>query len=178
MAPGQPSTASSAAAPPHPYDKHWHVHVDGKTYGPYTGNQIRQMVEQSQIVGSDFVYAQGESTPAWQQIANDPVLGALFKSSKVFRSPLAPPIETSPRSRRWLLATPLLVVAGWIAWPYYAAYDLAVAVAVREGNVSTLESRVAWDSVRQGFEPLRVCRRLHSLRGWSHGQAAKTEVFA
>ena len=28
------------------------------------------------------------------------------------------------------------------------------------------------------YEPPRVCRRLHSLRGWSHGQAAKTEVFA
>jgi hypothetical protein len=26
-------------------------------------------------------------------------------------------------------------------------------------------------------EPLRVCRRLQLLRGWSHGQAAETEVF-
>jgi hypothetical protein len=29
------------------------------------------------------------------------------------------------------------------------------------------------------FEPLRVCRRLHSLRGWSHEQAEDpAEVFA
>jgi hypothetical protein len=149
MAPARQSTASSAAVPPHPYEKHWHVHVDGKTYGPYTGHQIRQMVEQNQIVGSDFVYAQGEHASAWQQIANDPVLSALFKNSKALRSPQVPHVETSPRSRRWLLAIPLIVVAGWIAWPYYAAYDLAVAV--REGDVSALEARVAWDSVRQGL---------------------------
>jgi Protein of unknown function (DUF2939)/GYF domain 2 len=143
------SATSSPTVPPHPYDKSWHVHVDGKTYGPYTGHQIRQMVEQNQIIGSDFVCAQGESGSAWQQIANDPILGALFKGSKSIRSPLVPRGETSPRSRKWLFAIPVLAVAGWIAWPYYAAYDLAVAV--RGGDVSTLESRVAWDSVRQGL---------------------------
>jgi hypothetical protein len=26
-------------------------------------------------------------------------------------------------------------------------------------------------------EPPRICRRLQLLRGWSHGQAAKAEVF-
>jgi Protein of unknown function (DUF2939) len=36
-----------------------------------------------------------------------------------------------------------------IVWPYYAVYDLVVAA--REGDVSPLEARVAWDSVRQGL---------------------------
>ena len=147
--PGQRSAASGAAMPPHPFDKRWHVHVDGKTFGPFTGHEIRQMVEQHRIVGSDFIYAEGESGSARQKISNDPVLGALFKSSKAPRSPLAPRVETSPRYRKWLVAIPVVVVAGWIVWPYYAVYDLAVAV--RDGDVSTLESRVAWDSVRQGL---------------------------
>jgi hypothetical protein len=147
--PGRGSAASSSAAPPHPFDKRWHVHVDGKTYGPHTGHQIRQMVEQRKIVGSDFVYAKGESGSAWQQIASNPVLGALFKGSQAFRSPLAPRVQTRPRFRKWLFAISVVAVAGWIVWPYYAVYDLAVAV--RDGDVSSLEARVAWDSVRQGL---------------------------
>jgi hypothetical protein len=62
---------------------------------------------------------------------------------------MTPRIATSLHFRKWLFAIPVVAVVGWIAWPYYAAYDLAVAV--REGEVSTLEARVAWDSVRQGL---------------------------
>jgi hypothetical protein len=43
----------------------------------------------------------------------------------------------------------LLAVMAWIAWPYYAAYDLAVGL--RDGDLATLETRVAWDSVRQSL---------------------------
>ncbi len=67
---------SGPATPPHPYDKRWYLHLNGKTYGPYTGHQIRQMVEQDQVVASDLVYAEGDSGSAWQQIANVPILGA------------------------------------------------------------------------------------------------------
>ena len=58
--------------------------------------------------------------------------------------------DTSPRSRKWLFAISLLsAIAGWMAWPYYAVYDLAVAF--RDGDAATLETRVAWESVRQGI---------------------------
>jgi hypothetical protein len=125
----------------------WHVYINEKTYGPYTGHQIRQLVEQHKIVCSDFVYAEGKSRSAWRQIANDPVLGSLFKNLEAPRSPLVD-VQTPRRFRKWLFAIPLVAVA-WIVWPYYALYDLAVAV--REGNVSALEARVAWDNVRQGL---------------------------
>ena len=42
-----------------------------------------------------------------------------------------------------------IIIALWIAWPYYAAYSLFIAF--RDGDVSVLEDRVAWDSVRQGL---------------------------
>ncbi len=145
--PGQPSDTSSATVPPHPFDKRWHVHVDGKTYGPYTGHEIRQMSEQHNILGSDFVYAEDGS--AWLQITNDPILSALFKTSEPARSLLASRGVPSRHFRKWLLGIAVVVAAGWIVWPYYAVYDLAIAV--REGDVSTLEARVAWDSVRQGL---------------------------
>lgn len=141
---------SGRAGPPHPYDKRWYLHLNGKACGPYTGHQIRQMVEQHQIVTSDFVYAEGESGTAWQQIADDPILGVLFKSADARRSPSVPRIETSPRGfRKWLFVIPVLVIAGWIGWPYYSFYKLAVAF--HAGDISTLESGVAWDTVRQGL---------------------------
>jgi GYF domain 2 len=130
---GQGAAVSGSAGPPHPYDKRWYVHLNGKTYGPYTGHQIRQMVEQHEVVASDFVYAEADSGSAWQPIANDPILGALFKSADARRPPLVPRIKASPGFRKWLFAIPVVIV-GWTVWPYYAVYDLVVAA--RNGDVS------------------------------------------
>jgi len=43
----------------------------------------------------------------------------------------------------------ILISICWVAWPYYAAYDLAKAF--RDGDSVALENRVAWDSVRQSL---------------------------
>jgi Protein of unknown function (DUF2939) len=109
------------------------------------------MVEPHRVAGSALVYAEGGHDRAWLQIANDPILGAPFKSSETATSQLAPDEDdTSPRSRKWPFAIPvLLAVMAWITWPYYAAYGLALGL--RDGDVGTLETRVAWDSVRQGL---------------------------
>jgi len=42
-----------------------------------------------------------------------------------------------------------LFVLFWIAWPYHAAYNLAIAM--KDGNVSTMENRVDWEHLRQGL---------------------------
>ncbi len=121
----------------------WHVHVDGKTYGPYSEGQIRQMLEREQVISSDLVYAVGGN--AWQKITDDQVLGAIFKIPPVR---IAPPQKRTV-SRKWLLAAISIVIAGWIAWPYYSFYDLAVGA--KAGDVSVLEARVDWNSVREGL---------------------------
>jgi hypothetical protein len=53
------------------------------------------------------------------------------------------------KRRKLLLGCLVAAIIGWTVWPYYAVYDLVVAV--REGDISTLEDRVEWDSVRQSL---------------------------
>ena len=71
----QPS--ANAILPPHPLDKRWFAHVDGTSYGPYTGHQIKQMISSDQIRDSDFLCPEGGN--AWTQAKSDPLLGALFR---------------------------------------------------------------------------------------------------
>jgi len=133
--------------PPHPFDKRWFVHSGGKTYGPYTGHEIGELVDQQSIVATDFVYAEGGS--AWTQAANDLILQTLFRAANRTRSPS---LGGKPFSRHYLTILSAILVAagvGWIAWPYYCVYELATAL--RDGDVSVLENRVAWDSVRRGL---------------------------
>jgi Protein of unknown function (DUF2939)/GYF domain 2 len=140
-------TAPNAAVPPHPFDAEWHAHVDGKTYGPYSGHEIRRMVEQRQIVESDFVCPAGGS--AWVQAKSDPTLSALFQSRGTTK-PGSWPVIGRPRSRiKAALVVLVLISLGWLAWPYYALYELTVAL--REGDTAGLEDRIAWDSLRQGL---------------------------
>jgi tetratricopeptide (TPR) repeat protein len=53
------------------------------------------------------------------------------------------------RTKIVLILAGLVVAVGWLAWPYYALYDLITAV--KNGDAVALEERVAWDSVRQGL---------------------------
>jgi hypothetical protein len=48
-----------------------------------------------------------------------------------------------------LIGSVVLVVLGWIAWPYYALYDFATSI--QQGDQLGLEHRVAWDDVRRGL---------------------------
>jgi TM2 domain-containing membrane protein YozV len=68
--------ASPSAVPPHPLDKNWYVNVDGTSYGPYSGHEIRRMAEKGQVMPTDFLCAEGATS--WVQAKNDPVLGGIF----------------------------------------------------------------------------------------------------
>lgn len=79
---------AGAALPPHPLDKRWYAHVEGQNYGPYTGHDIKRMVEKGQIHETDFLCPDGGST--WTQAKSEPLLGALFRAKT-----LATPAPTS-----------------------------------------------------------------------------------
>lgn len=87
--------ASDAALPPHPLDKRWYAHVDGKNYGPYSGHDIRRMVEKGQITETDFLCPEGGN--AWAQAKNEPLLGSLFRA-KAALPPVTSTISTAEGS--------------------------------------------------------------------------------
>jgi TM2 domain-containing membrane protein YozV len=80
--------ATDASLPPHPLDKRWYAHVEGKNYGPYSGHDIKRMVEKGQITEADFLCPEGGN--AWTQAKNEPLLAALFRA----RAALPPPPAT------------------------------------------------------------------------------------
>jgi hypothetical protein len=131
---------------PNPFDSRWFTYSEGETFGPYTGHSLREMAKSRQIVPTDLVALVGSSS--WVQAKDDPVLRLLFVRPE-------PKPERSSRfsaksGRRINLYSTLLVVGGlvWIAWPYCAAYDLARGLL--KGDEAILQSRVDWESVRQG----------------------------
>ena len=70
-------TASGPDLPPHPLDKQWFASIEGKSYGPYTGHEIRRMIAARQITESDHLCPSGGT--AWTTANTDPVLGVLFR---------------------------------------------------------------------------------------------------
>lgn len=145
---GGSDEAQGSRVPPHPLDKRWHVYVDNETYGPYTGHEIKRMVQEREITEDDLVYAEDGSD--WQSIATEPVLGAFFKNARI----VLHRDETRPKRSRpvqkWIFVTLILSAIAWIIWPYYAVYNLVTAL--RTGDVQNLEASVAWDSVRRGLK--------------------------
>jgi TM2 domain-containing membrane protein YozV len=80
--------ATGAPIPPHPLDKRWYLSVDGQTYGPYSGHELRNMVDTEQFQENDYVCPEGGD--AWIAAKSDPLLGSVFKrrSSQVqFHAP-------------------------------------------------------------------------------------------
>jgi hypothetical protein len=146
-----PMRRSEAQLPPHPLDGQWHISIDGKTYGPYTGHELLEMVNNQQLYRSDFVFADGASE--WAAAEDDPVLRTLFGVQIPTVAQPDAPSRDDRKARRsraaiWAVVGALLII-GWVVWPYYALYDLLVAL--RTGDALALENRINWDSVRQGL---------------------------
>lgn len=152
VAPGQDRSIDSdsapadqkTAAPSNPFDRKWYVYINKKTCGPFSGHDIRWAVENGRIADLDLTCP--ENGQAWGPAKDDPILRTLFKkdASKASHG-------IGSRSRIRVAVISFLALAGivWLAWPYYALYDLWFAV--REGDTARLENRIAWESLREGL---------------------------
>jgi TM2 domain-containing membrane protein YozV len=70
-----PSMGNSV--PPHPLDSEWHIHVNGQTYGPYTGHQLGDFIKEGRIDAGTQVIAKGGSD--WVLAGQERRLASLFK---------------------------------------------------------------------------------------------------
>lgn len=71
-------SSPNSRLPTNPLDKRWFVHIDEKTYGPYSGNDIKRLAADNRIMGSDWLCPEGGS--AWVEAKNEPTLGSLFRA--------------------------------------------------------------------------------------------------
>lgn len=62
--------------PPHPLDREWHLYIDGKPYGPYSGYALRDFVREGRVNSKTNVCPVGEA--GWIEAAADQVLATLF----------------------------------------------------------------------------------------------------
>jgi TM2 domain-containing membrane protein YozV len=87
-----PSLPNRSDPPPHPLDGEWYTHIDGQTYGPYSGHRLNEFLKEGRISGATQVLAVGSEN--WQHASEDHRLAALFRPQRQ-QSPLPPPITAA-----------------------------------------------------------------------------------
>ena len=143
-------TAAEGSAPQHPLDARWHIHVSDKTYGPFTGHELKEMSEDGQFTGDDLAFP--ESGSEWRRASQDPILSVLFRvhDSSETRIYQQTPFRRHPRKVKLAVTIGFVaVLLGWVIWPYYAVYDLVSAL--RSGDTIALENRIGFESLRMGL---------------------------
>jgi hypothetical protein len=109
--------AAPKAVPSGAFDSQWYVHLAGQAQGPFSGDEIRQMVREGKIAETDLLCRAGDS--AWTQAKNDPIIGPAFSA----RHP-AMVVGGALSAKR--VAIPVAAVAvilialAWFGRPYYA----------------------------------------------------------
>ncbi len=86
------AVVGAPTAPPHPLDNDWHVHIDGQTYGPFSGHQLGDFVNEGRIDGATQVLLVGSTD--WLRAAEEPKLAAIFRASRT--PPPPPPVTAAP----------------------------------------------------------------------------------
>ena len=84
--PQQPA-AGAPVPPPAPGAASYMLSVNGQQYGPYSMQQLQQMVAVGQLTAQSYVWCAGMA--AWEMAGNRPDLASLF-------APAAPPMPPAP----------------------------------------------------------------------------------
>ncbi|WP_156629488.1 GYF domain-containing protein [Methylobacterium sp. Leaf85] len=85
--------ASNPDTPPHPLDNKWHLHINGQTYGPYTGHTIKEYISEGRVTPNSQVLLIG--TEKWTNAAEDPLISSLLREQQ---KPSPPPISAAAGS--------------------------------------------------------------------------------
>jgi TM2 domain-containing membrane protein YozV len=81
----QPQSKPSGP-PPHPLDSEWHLHINGQTYGPYTGHQLGEFIKEGRVDGATQVLPAGSEN--WILASQDRHLSGLLKPTKQVPPPI------------------------------------------------------------------------------------------
>lgn len=71
-----PRPTTEPALPPHPLDAEWSIEIDGKTYGPFTGHQLKGFVIDGRLEPSTKIMRAGGLN--WIAASTDTTLRKLF----------------------------------------------------------------------------------------------------
>ncbi|WP_193760679.1 GYF domain-containing protein [Bradyrhizobium yuanmingense] len=81
-----PLGVTNSDLPPHPLDSEWQVHINGQTYGPYTGHRIDEFIKEGRVDGATQVLPVGSEN--WTAASQDRYLSSLFRPSKQAPPPI------------------------------------------------------------------------------------------
>ena len=80
-----PGPSDRSIDPPHPLDAEWFIHIDGATYGPYSGHRLGEFLKEDRINGATQVLLVG--TENWVHASEDLRLASLFRPARQNQPP-------------------------------------------------------------------------------------------
>jgi Predicted membrane protein len=169
------NSKSVASTPPHPLDKSWFMHVDGQNYGPFTGHQLRDFVDDGRLHPETDVCREGGD--AWIKAKDDPVLATLFQSPKFPMVPATGPVAPSQGNVSAEKGATIVQVTNHIAQPQEPRPTIILeeGVAMKKSPGTALVLSILWvglgqiynGQVGKGFLMMFLCVLLwFVLLGW------------
>lgn len=92
--PSVSSETAPSARPPHPLDGKWSMNVDGQTYGPYTGHELKEFAAEGRLDGQTQIKRVGGFD--WLPAIRDQALSAFLAPDTSGPPPLAATRNDAP----------------------------------------------------------------------------------